>query len=163
MQNTLARLAAAIDRISAVVGRMAIWCSLYIVVAEFAVAAMRYLLGLGSIRLQESVIYAHAALFMLAAAWTLQEDGHLRMDIFYTHAAPRARALVDLFGAVFFLLPFTIVLIIVALPYVERSWSIREGSPQPSDLPFVHALKTLIPLFAVLLGLQGLARPFAPH
>ena len=100
---------------------------------------------------------------MLAAAWTLQEDGHLRMDIFYTHAAPRARALVDLFGAVFFLLPFTIVLIIVALPYVERSWSIREGSPQPSDLPFVHALKTLIPLFAVLLGLQGLARPFAPH
>jgi len=67
MQNTLARLAAAIDRISAVVGRMAIWCSLYIVVAEFAVAAMRYLLGLGSIRLQESVIYAHAALFMLAS------------------------------------------------------------------------------------------------
>jgi TRAP-type mannitol/chloroaromatic compound transport system permease small subunit len=55
-------------------------------------------------------------------------------------------------------LPFTGALMMVALPYVERSWSILEGSPQPSGLPFVYLLKTLIPLFAVLLGLQGLAQ-----
>jgi len=158
MRNTIARIADGIDRITAGVGRLAIGCSLYIVIVEFAVVAMRYLLGLGSIRLQESVIYAHAALFMLAAAWTLQEEGHVRVDIFYMRAKPRARALIDLFGAIFFLLPFVIVLLFVALPYVERSWFIREGSPQPSGLPFVYLLKTLIPLFAVLLGLQGLAQ-----
>jgi TRAP-type mannitol/chloroaromatic compound transport system permease small subunit len=158
MQNTLARFADGIDRVTAGVGRLAIWCSLYIVIAEFAVVAMRYALGLGSIRLQESVIYAHAALFMLAAAWTLQVEGHVRVDIFYIRAAPRTRALVDLLGAVFFLLPFAIALMLVALPYVERSWSVLEGSPQPSGLPFVYLLKTLIPLFAVLLGLQGLAQ-----
>jgi TRAP-type mannitol/chloroaromatic compound transport system permease small subunit len=158
MRNTIARIADGIDRITAAVGRLAIWCSLYIVIAEFAVVAMRYLLGLGSIRSQESVLYAHAALFMLAAAWVLQIDGHVRVDVFYTRAAPRTRALIDLFGAIFFLLPFTIVLILVALPYAERSWSIFEGSPQPSGLPLVYLLKTLIPLFAVLLGMQGLAQ-----
>jgi TRAP-type mannitol/chloroaromatic compound transport system permease small subunit len=158
MRNTIARIADGIDRVTAGVGRLAIWCSLYIVIAEFALVAMRYVLSLGSIRLQESVIYAHAALFMLAAAWTLRVEGHVRVDIFYMRATPRTRALVDLLGAVFFLLPFTIALMIVALPYVERSWSILEGSPQPSGLPFVYLLKTLIPLFAVLLGLQGLAQ-----
>ena len=158
MRNTIARLANGIDRINAAVGRWAMWCSLYIVIAEFAVVALRYLFGLGSIRLQESVLYAHAALFMLAAAWVLQVDGHVRVDIFCTRAAPRTRALVDLFGAIFFLLPFAIVLMLVALPYAERSWSIFEGSPQPSGLPFVYLLKTLIPLFTALVGLQGLAQ-----
>ena len=93
-----------------------------------------------------------------AAAWVLQIDGHVRVDIFYARAAPRTRALVDLFGAVFFLLPFAIVLMLVALPYAQHSWSIFESSPQPSGLPLVYLLKTLIPLFAVLVGLQGLAQ-----
>ena len=137
--------------------------SLYIVIAEFAVVAMRYLFVLGSIRLQESVLYAHAALFMLAAAWVLQIDGQVRVDIFYARAAPRTRALVDLFGAVFFLLPFAIVLMLVALPYAQHSSSIFESSPQPSGLPLVYLLKTLIPLFAVLVGLQGLAQAIRPH
>jgi TRAP-type mannitol/chloroaromatic compound transport system permease small subunit len=158
MRNMIAGLADGIDRLTAAVGRLATWCSLYVVIAEFAVVAMRYLFGLGSIRLQESVLYAHAALIMLAAAWVLQVDGHVRVDIFYTRAAPRSRALIDLFGAIVFLLPLAIVLMLVAVPYVERSWSIFEGSPQPSGLPFVYLLKTLIPLFAVLLGLQGLAQ-----
>jgi TRAP-type mannitol/chloroaromatic compound transport system permease small subunit len=57
MRDTTARIADGIDRITAAVGRLAIWCSLYIVIAEFAVVAMRYLFGLGSIRLQESVLY----------------------------------------------------------------------------------------------------------
>lgn len=154
----IAGVADGIDRLTAAVGRLATWCSLYVVIAEFAVVAMRYLFGLGSIRLQESVLYAHAALVMLAAAWVLQADGHVRVDVFYTRAAPRTRALIALFGAIVFLLPLAIVLIFVAVPYVGRSWSIFEGSPQPSGLPFVYLLKTLIPLFAVLLGLQGLAQ-----
>jgi TRAP-type mannitol/chloroaromatic compound transport system permease small subunit len=54
------------------VGRVAVWCCLYAVLAEFAMVLMRYAFGIGSIKLQESVLYAHAGLFMLAAAWTLQ-------------------------------------------------------------------------------------------
>jgi len=158
MRNTIAQAAKAIDRVTAAVGRAAAWCCLYVVVAEFAVVVMRYALGLGSIKLSESVLYAHAGLFMLAAAWTLQADGHVRVDIFYAAAKPRTRALVDLLGAVFFLLPFAAALAVISMPYVERSWAILERSREASGLPFVYLLKTLIPVFALLIGLQGVAQ-----
>ena len=158
MRNTTARIADEIDRITAAVGRIASWCSLYVVIAEFAVVVFRYALGLGSIRLQESVLYAHAGLFMLAAAWTLQIDGHVRVDIFYARGTARARAAVNLLGALVFLLPFAAVLFALTLPYVERSWHIFETSPQPSGLPLVYLLKTVILLFAALIGLQGVAQ-----
>ena len=158
MRNTTARIADQIDRITAAIGRIAIWCSLYVVIAEFAVVVFRYALGFGSIRLQESVFYAHAGLFMLAAAWTLQIDRHVRVDIFYDRGSERARALIDLAGAVAFLLPFTAVLFALTLPYVERSWAIFEASPQPSGLPFVYLLKTVILVFAGLIGLQAVAQ-----
>jgi TRAP-type mannitol/chloroaromatic compound transport system permease small subunit len=158
MRNTIGHIAGIIDRMTAAIGRAAAWCCLFVVLAEFAVVVMRYALGIGSIRLQESVLYAHAALFMLAAAWTLQAGGHVRVDIFYAQAKPRTRAFVDLFGAIVFLAPFVVALMVLSLPYVERSWSVLEGSREASGLPFVYLLKTLIPVFAVLVGLQGIAQ-----
>ena len=158
MRNAVERVAGAIDRAIAAIGRAAAWCCLYVVIAEFAVVVMRYALGMGSIKLQESVLYAHAGLFMLAAAWTLQVDGHVRVDIFYAQARPHARALVDLIGALLFLLPFAVVVAVLSVPYVERSWAILERSREASGLPFVYLLKTLIPLFALLIGLQGVAQ-----
>src|SRR5579864_2331300 len=136
MRNTAEHIADGIDRAIAAIGRAAAWCCLIIVLAEFAVVVMRYALGIGSIRLQESVLYAHAALFMLAAAWTLQVDGHVRVDIFYQQAKPRTRALVDLLGAMMFLAPFAAVVTMLSFPYVARSWAILERSREASGLPF---------------------------
>ena len=158
MRNTVERVAVAIDRAIAAIGRAAAWCCLYVVIAEFAVVVMRYALGIGSIKLSESVLYAHAGLFMLAAAWTLQVDGHVRVDIFYAQASSRTRALIDLIGAVVFLLPFAAVLVLLSVPYVGRSWTILERSREASGLPIVYLLKTLIPLFAILIGLQGVVQ-----
>src|ERR1700730_16434357 len=104
-------LAGHIDRLNTAVGRAASWCALFIVLIGFAVVLMRYVLGLGSIWLQESILYAHAALFLLAAAWTLKEGGHVRVDVFYASASPRTKAVVDLCGALFLLLPFAITLL----------------------------------------------------
>jgi TRAP-type mannitol/chloroaromatic compound transport system permease small subunit len=158
MKDTVQRIADGIDRATAAIGRAAAWCCLFIVLAEFTVVVMRYAFGIGSIRLQESVLYAHAGLFMLAAAWTLQIHGHVRVDIFYAQASPRTKALIDLVGAFVFLLPVTVVIGALSLPYVARSWAIFEGSRETGGLPFVYLLKTLIPLFALLLGLQGVAQ-----
>ncbi len=158
MRNTVERFASAIERVIAAIGLAAAWCCLYVVIVEFAVVVMRYALGIGSIKLQESVIYAHAGLFMLAAAWTLQVDGHVRVDIIYAQASPRTRALIDLIGALVFLLPFAAVLVLLSVPYVQRSWAILERSRETSGLPFVYLLKTLIPPFAVLMGLQGVVQ-----
>jgi TRAP-type mannitol/chloroaromatic compound transport system permease small subunit len=158
MKDTVQRLADGIDSVTAAIGRAASWCCLFIVLAEFAVVVMRYVFGIGSIRLQESVLYAHAALFMLAAAWTLQADGHVRIDVFYAQAKPRTKAMIDLVGTVVFLLPVMAVIGVLSLSYVARSWAILEGSREAGGLPFVYLLKTLIPLFALLLGLQGIAQ-----
>ena len=125
---------------------------------QFALVVARYLFGFGSIWLSEAVIYAHATLFMLAAAWTLRLGGHVRVDIFYADASPRAKAAVDYLGSLLLLLPFTFVVLVFAMPYAARSWAVLERSQEVGGLPLVFALKTLIPLFAVLLALQGMAQ-----
>jgi TRAP-type mannitol/chloroaromatic compound transport system permease small subunit len=152
------RIAATIDRATAAIGRAASWCALFVVLMGFAVVLLRYVLGVGSLWLQESIIYAHAALFLLAAAWTLKEGGHVRVDVFYASASPRTKALVDLWGALLLLLPFALALLWFSVPYVARSWMLLERSRETSGLPLVFVLKTLIPLFAVLLALQGLSQ-----
>jgi TRAP-type mannitol/chloroaromatic compound transport system permease small subunit len=154
----LAAFAARIDRLTAAVGRAVTWCLLAMVLVQVTVVLMRYVFGVGSIWLGEAIVYAHATLFMMAAAWTLQHGGHVRVDIFYADASPRARAVVDLVGALLLLLPFVGVLAWFSLPYVARSWAILERSREASGLPLVFLLKTLIPLFALLLGLQGIAQ-----
>jgi TRAP-type mannitol/chloroaromatic compound transport system permease small subunit len=158
MGNRLAAIAAGIDRLTAAIGRAVTWCLIGMVVVQVIVVLMRYVLGLGSIWLSETILYAHATLFMGAAAWTLQQGGHVRVDIFYASASPRSRALVDLLGAILLLLPFVGVLAWFSFPYVARSWAILERSPEASGLPLVFLLKTLILLFAALLGLQGIAQ-----
>jgi len=147
-----------IDRLNGAIGRTVAWAALFIVLVQFAVVLMRYVLGMGSIWLSESIIYGHATMFMLAAAWTLREGGHVRVDIFYADASPRAKAWVDLLGALLLLLPFMLVLAWLAYPYVARSWAILERSRETSGLPAVFLLKTLIPLFALLMALQGVAQ-----
>jgi TRAP-type mannitol/chloroaromatic compound transport system permease small subunit len=150
------RAALAVDLLIAVIGRTVIWLSLLLVLLQFTVVLLRYVFGIGSIWLSESVIYTHATLFLLAAAWTLQRNGHAR--VFYADASARNKAVVDLLGALLLLLPFMAAIIWYALPYVARSWSILEHSRETSGLPFVYLLKTLIPLFAVLMALQGLSQ-----
>src|SRR5690242_21611912 len=109
-------LADGIDRLNSSIGRAASWCAVAIVLIGFAVVLMRYVLGLGSIWLQESILYAHAALFLMAAAWTLKEGGHVRVDVFYADGSPRVKAWVDLLGVLLLLLPFCIAVIWFSWP-----------------------------------------------
>jgi len=151
-------LADRIDRVNGVLGRIAAWAVLFVVVVQFVVVLLRYVFGLGSIWLSESIMYGHAIMFMLAAAWTLRENGHVRVDVLYADAGPRAKAAVDLIGAFLLLLPFMLVLAWFALPYVARSWVIMERSRETSGIPAVFLLKTLIPVFALTMALQGVAQ-----
>jgi len=151
-------LADRIDRLTTGLGRAVAWLVLVVVLLQFGLVIARYAFGLGSIWLTETVIYAHATLFMLAAAWTLRAGGHVRVDVFYAEASPRTKAVIDLAGSVLLLLPFTVVLIWLSVPYVARSWAVLERSQESSGLPLVYLLKTLIPLFAALMALQGVAQ-----
>ncbi|MDC7784940.1 TRAP transporter small permease subunit [Rhodoplanes sp. TEM] len=147
-----------IDRVTGAVFRVAAWGALAVVLVQLAVVLLRYALGLGSLWLQETAVYAHAGLFLLAAAFTLARGGHVRVDIVYAGLAPRRKAWIDALGTVAFLFPFAIVLLWVSLPYVARSWALLERSREASGLPLVFLLKTLIPAFAVLMLVQGVAQ-----
>jgi TRAP-type mannitol/chloroaromatic compound transport system permease small subunit len=153
----LARACRWIDRLNETVGRAAAWLLLVMIAVVFLVVLLRYGLGWGRIWLQEAYLWLHAAAFLLGAAYTLRHDGHVRIDVFYARAGARARAWIDLAGGAVLLLPFLGCVLISSLPYVETSWSQLERSREPGGLPGVFLLKTLIPLMALLMLLQGLA------
>jgi TRAP-type mannitol/chloroaromatic compound transport system permease small subunit len=155
VMNVPRALADRIDRLTAAIGRAAAWLALATVVLQFALVVARYVLGLGSIWLTETVIYANAALFLLASAWTLRAGGHVRVDVFYAHASAHTRARIDLIGSLLLLLPFALTLFLLSAPFAARSWAILERSQESSGLPLVFLLKTLIPVFAALMSLQG--------
>jgi TRAP-type mannitol/chloroaromatic compound transport system permease small subunit len=151
----MALLADTIDTTTRFIGKLLAWLVLLMVVVQFAVVVARYVFGIGSLYAQESVVYMHAFLFMLAAAYTLSEDGHVRVDIFYRSASPRFKAWVNLLGSVAFLIPVSAVIVSGSWFYVANSWRIMESSMEVSGIPGVFLLKTAIPVFGILMGAQG--------
>ncbi len=132
--------------------------ALALVVVTFTVVMLRYVFQLGWIAMQESILYLHASLFLLGAAYTLKQDGHVRVDIIYRGLSARGKALVNLLGSLCLLLPVCSFLLWVSWDYVATSWSLREGSHETGGLPFVYLLKTLIPVSAFLLIVQGVSQ-----
>ena len=148
-----------LEAFSELTGRAIAWVMIPMVAIQFAIVLLRYVFDVGWIWMQEGVLWMHAATFMLAAAYTLNQDEHVRVDIFYRKLSQRGRNWVDLAGTVLLLLPMMIFLIVVSWEYVTVSWSIREGSREAGGLPypFVPLLKSLIPVTAGLVALQGVA------
>ncbi|NEX15449.1 MAG: C4-dicarboxylate ABC transporter permease [Halochromatium sp.] len=126
------------------------------VLVTFVVVVLRYVFDSGSIALQESVTYLYAVLFMLGAAYTLQQDGHVRVDILYQRFSRRGRAWVDLLGTLFLLVPVSVFLLLSSWDYVADAWAVREGSREAGGIPGVWLLKTLLLLMPVLMLVQGL-------
>ena len=155
MHTRLQTITRALDRVAETTGRLIAWLTLGMVFITFTVVVLRYLFNTGSIALQESITYLHACVFMLGAAYTLKQGGHVRVDIFYQKFSPLTRAWVDLLGTLFLLFPVCGFIFFSSLDYVASSWAIHEGSREAGGLDGVFLLKTLIPLTAVLLSLQG--------
>lgn len=145
----------ALDRASERFGHALSWLMLAMLLIEFAVVVLRYAVGINSILMQEMVMYMHATLFMLAGAYTLRADGHVRVDIIYRKLTPRRQALINIFGIVTLLMPVMIFIIAASAGYVGKSWQILETSANYGGIPGVFLLKTLIPAFAVMMLLQG--------
>ena len=146
-----------IDRLNRSIGRSAAWLALAMVLVQFTVVVMRYVFGIGSIMMQEAIIYMHGVLFMMAAADTLLQDEHVRVDIFYATAAPRTKALINLLGCALLVVPFCILLTYYAYDYVAISWSVREGSRETSGIQGIYLLKSVILVFAAQLVLQAVS------
>ena len=151
------RLLQRLDRFSLVVGHGVAWLALLLVLLTSLIVILRYVAGIGSIALQEAQLYLHASLFMLAMAYTLRCDEHVRVDIFYHRLGRRHRAWVNLLGTLLFLLPLCVLLLVTCWDYVATSWARREGSAEAGGLPWLYVLKTLLLLMPALLAVQALA------
>lgn len=151
------RLLRWLDGLTEGVGRAIAWLVIIMMLVQFAIVVLRYVIGANSIVMQEAVMYMHAAVFMLGAAWTLKHDGHVRVDIFYRKLSSRGRAWVDLMGTLFLLIPVALFVAIGSYHYVLSSWAILERSPN-GGIPAVYLLKTLILVMVALLLLQAAAQ-----
>jgi TRAP-type mannitol/chloroaromatic compound transport system permease small subunit len=149
--------ASTINRLTNLLGRAVSWLTIAMIIAVVVTVISRYFFEIGSIALQESVTYLHATIFLMGIAYTLQEDSHVRVDIFYRNFSIKRKALVNLFGGVFFLIPVNILVLYYSWDYVWASWAIRETSAENNGLPFIFLLKTLIILMPITLSLQGVA------
>lgn len=150
-------LADRLDQINLAVGNFVRWFALAMVLLQFGIVLLRYVFGYSYIFLGEGVLYLHSAIFMLGAGYTFLIGGHVRVDIFYSRLGPRGQAIVDIFGHLFLLAPALIVLLYYSWPYVRRSWAIYEGAISVGGIPASFLLKSLIPVFCVLLLIQGFA------
>ncbi len=145
------------------VGRSISTLTLLMVLLTCLIVLLRKFFDFGSIAMQESVIYLHAIVFMLGAGYTLADNQHVRVDVFYSRFSTRMKAWVDFLGTLLLLIPLCLFLLVVSLDYVLASWGLTssgwtgrlEQSPEAGGLPLVFALKTVIPLMCLLLLWQA--------
>ncbi|PHP26569.1 TRAP transporter small permease subunit [Limimaricola cinnabarinus] len=155
--RALAAVVTAISALNRVIGHVFSWLALGIVVVCFTVVVQRYVFAISYVWMQDLYIWLNGAMFTAVAGFALLRDDHVRVDIFYRPASIPKKALIDLIGVVLFLVPFCIVVYLYAMPFVQRSWGYYEASANIGGLEGLFILKSFIIVFAVLVGLQGLA------
>ena len=155
-------LSAWIDGLNDKIGAAIRWLTLLMVLVGAGTAILRYSarglkLSLNLTPLGELQWYLFSLIFLLGAAYGLNHNVHVRVDVLYERLTAKGRALIDLVGTLVFLIPFSLVMLYVSWPAVANSFSIREMSPDPGGLPR-WPIKMVILVSFVLLTLQGLSQ-----
>ena len=150
-----------IDQFNESIGRFVYWFALLMIAVGTWNVVGRYVgrtvgQNLSSNVLLETQWYIFDVIFLLGAAYTLKHNEHVRVDVIQSRLNPKQKALVDLFGSVFFLIPFCVMVIFYSWGAVSNSWAILETSPDPGGLPR-YPIKSLMIVSFILLILQGIS------
>ena len=151
----LEKIVRIIDGLSDKIGYLVGWLTTIMVLVVFYDTFMRYVFNKGNLALQELEWHLFAVIFLIGAAYTLKQGGHVRVDIIYLKLSDKAKAWIDLLGIFVFLIPFSIMVILSTKGFIVNSWVVREVSPDPGGLPARYILKAMIPLGFSLLIVQG--------
>ena len=160
MSRAFTPLTQRIEKISEWFGNAVSWCVLMMVFIISYDVFMRFFFQIGSVALQELEWHLFAIIFLLSAGYTLKIDDHVRVDVFYSGFSEKKQAWINLFGTLFFLIPFCIILIISSENFVLISFRVGETSPDAGGLPARYILKAFIPISFFFLLLQGIAIAF---
>ncbi len=158
----LLKISRIIDACSEIIGKITSWLVLVMVVIGGWNVIGRYLgrligSNLSSNAYIEAQWYIFDLIFFFAAAYALKYNEHVRVDVFYSKWNPRGKALIEIFGTIFFLIPFCILVIFYSWETIFNSWSILENSPDPDGLPRYPIKSAIIISFALLI-LQGISQ-----
>ena len=144
-----------INKVNIALGKLFSWSLLIMVILTFIIVVLRYLFNIGFIWMQELVRYLYASVFMLCAAYTLANDEHVRVDIFYSKLENKHKMIINVLGSLIFLIPVCLCILYYSYTYVINSWAQLEGSLEERGLHAVYILKTFIWAFAIMLTLQS--------
>ena len=151
------KISQVIDLISEKIGIFTAYLILPMIIITFLVAFMRYVLDVGSIAIQEIIIYLHALVFSVGAAFTLKNDMHVRIDIFYSNYKRDFKKIINILGASLFLIPTCILIFITSWDYVISSILLLESSKEAGGLPILYILKSYILLLCITLFFQAIS------
>ncbi len=146
-----------VGRVSGFFGWLAGWLCIFMIVIVFIDVIARYFFASGAIALQEMEWHLFAAVFLLGAAYTMREDANVRVDVFYARMSRRKKAIVDICGTLFFVIPMCTLILYSSYDFVAYSYAVREVSNDPGGLPYRFAFKALLPLGYCLVLMQALA------
>jgi TRAP-type mannitol/chloroaromatic compound transport system permease small subunit len=152
----LLALSRSIDRLNEFIGKWVSWLILLAVLVSAGNAVIRKTFNMSSNAWLELQWYLFGAAFLLAAAYTLRQNEHIRIDIVYGMFSRRTQHWIDLFGHVFFLMPFVVLMISYLVPYVSLSYRTGEISSSAGGL-ILWPAKSLLLIGFSLLGLQGIS------
>ena len=136
-------------------GQITSWLSLILVLVISIDVFLRYIFNYSTAGFYELEWHLFACIFILGSSYTLQKNRHVRVDVFYNEFNDKTKSWVNLIGTIVFLLPFSYIIIISSIPFVENSYLILESSPDQGGLPFRFIIKSIIPIGFILFFLQG--------
>ena len=147
-----------LDRISGFAMGFAVSAAFLIILIQLAAVLLRYVFGLSFSWLNDSVVFSFAMIFMLGAAATLRDDGHVRVDILRPRFGPKTSAGIELFGSMAFIVPIGILILYSASGLIARTWLDLEPFNESDGLPIQYLFKTMVPVFAVLMLGQAISQ-----
>ena len=159
MKSILLKIISIIDTFTEYTGK---FISIFVIILVLLVGydvSMRYLFNTGSIAIQELEWHLFSIILLLGSAYTLKHDEHVRLDIFYSSKLinDKVRIWLDVLGTLLILLPFCLLIIVSAWPFVTQAYIHNEISPDPGGLPARWLIKAAIPLGFFFLLIQGIA------
>jgi TRAP-type mannitol/chloroaromatic compound transport system permease small subunit len=155
--NAAERLADGIDSAIDLIGRIASWLTLILALVMGANVLLRYGFSLGWIWAQELEWHLLVPIVLIGMSYALRHGEHVRVDVLFARLSARNRALIDFISALL-AIAFCAIVIWLSLKYVQQSWSVNEGSPNPGGIDHRYIVKSLIPIGFALLLVQSLAQ-----
>lgn len=152
------RLSDAIDRFIVGVASVVNWVWVILILLIVVNVALRYLFGTNFIAMEEAQWHLYAIGFMIGIGFTLQQDGHVRVDVVAEHFPRRRRAWIELLGLSLIVLPLCVIILFQAWPFVTRAYELNEVSAAPGGLPYRWGIKAVILIAFVYLGLAAFSR-----